>query len=1091
MRTLRAFAHSLPSLLLLSLVVAFVTNAQCQTTTNPLNFADNYFVTGDYVVRGVGLKGLGVGGYASQSIPGNDSNQAGGGQVPVGADIVEAFLYWQTVESSQTSYAGQNGWFNNHPISGVILGAQNAPVSWSSGGCTGSNSGSKTIRTYRASVRALMNVDAASGIVKANDSYTVKLVDSGSNGSTTPFTLGATLVIIYRVMTPNIPLSAIVLYDGSFAPSNAADTISQTLQGFYQPTLTGTVAKLTHVVGNGQPNKYETVSLNGTALPSPYGSSTPPFPGKYGGVWDNTTFDVSSVLNAPPNESSETTVVTPSPSNSGCVSWGATIFRTTVQDSDKDGLLDNWEANQGYYDIPSGAWIALPGANVNKRDIFVQLDYMCSMVKSDGTCDTTNGHSHLPPASALTMMTNAYAAQNIALHVDVRNAIQEETCTDNGSQLCPYPGESGVVTWKAGYTFLKNQPLNYPDEASCQAATTPACIRRFSHGRKLSYHYALFAHALGVPNWTLQDGNLTNVSVMNNLATFTTSSAHHLSTGDRVSVSDAFSDPNLNGVFTVTVPSDTTFTIPVTTTDGSYNQSTDPYLSVWPSHTGTSSGRSDVGGQDTLVTLGRWGADGFSVNVNAGTFFHELGHTLTLTHGGFYFDQAGTYVPTVEPNCKPNYQSVMSYMFQVDLLGDGVLDYSGQKLNSLSEIALSSTPGVTIAGGTPAIATTDWYAPTPQYGIGSAATHHCDGTPLLSSDLPMFRWIGATSPISWSDNQDINFDGKLSNGTYPLRGYDDWANLDLRQLGASGSASVAGGVSFAGGGGVSFAGGGGVSFAGGGGVSFAGGGGVSFAGGGGVSFAGGGGVGNGDLTYEVANSVVRPPKLISVVYTPQHSLLLTWSAPSFGQINTYNIYRGINGTAPTLYMPGLPNSPTSYNDVNVTCGPTYQYFVTAVLADGRESSPSNSISSKACPPPYTFTGFYSPMATAGDSSNSGTFNLGKSVTAKWTLQDSNGNIVTNLNANKIFALPVNAVNGACPLPGQLPSYQDSPSSYPGAINLYSPTSGAKGGSTFRISSSGNQFIFNWDTSQVSAGCYVFEVDLDSGQKPPRTSLKLK
>ncbi len=45
----------------------------------------------------------------------------------------------------------------------------------------------------------------------------------------------------------------------------------------------------------------------------------------------------------------------PSASNSGCVSWGATILSTTVQDTDGDGLLDVWENNKGYTDAASGS----------------------------------------------------------------------------------------------------------------------------------------------------------------------------------------------------------------------------------------------------------------------------------------------------------------------------------------------------------------------------------------------------------------------------------------------------------------------------------------------------------------------------------------------------------------------------------------------------------------------------------------------------------------------------------------------------------------------------------------------------------------
>src|SRR5580765_1476897 len=80
-------------------------------TTPPLNFENNYFVTGDYVVAGVGLRGLGVNGFATKQFTMPDANSVPSTGVPSGADIVAAFLYWGAVESSQTAFAGQNGFF--------------------------------------------------------------------------------------------------------------------------------------------------------------------------------------------------------------------------------------------------------------------------------------------------------------------------------------------------------------------------------------------------------------------------------------------------------------------------------------------------------------------------------------------------------------------------------------------------------------------------------------------------------------------------------------------------------------------------------------------------------------------------------------------------------------------------------------------------------------------------------------------------------------------------------------------------------------------------------------------------------------------
>ena len=43
-----------------------------------------------------------------------------------------------------------------------------------------------------------------------------------------------------------------------------------------------------------------------------------------------------------------------------------------------------------------------------------------------------------------------------------------------------------------------------------------------------------------------------------------------------------------------------------------------------------------------------------SAQAQAGTIMHELGHNLDLSHAGL----------ATQPNCMPNYQSVMNYLYQ-------------------------------------------------------------------------------------------------------------------------------------------------------------------------------------------------------------------------------------------------------------------------------------------------------------------------------------------------------------------------------------------------------------------------------------------
>jgi len=1112
--------------LTLLLVIGFGQTGFTQATP-PLNFSNNYFVTGDYVVAGVGLRGLGVNGYATKKFTMPDANSVPSTGVPSGADIVGAFLYWETVESSQTAFAGQNGFFRpvfpggpatGYPITGVLLGNPNAPVSWSSGGCSGNSQGSKTMRVYGADVRPFLPLDSK-GNVLTNGTYEVSLADSGSNGGSAPLTLGASLIIIYRALTPSLPLTSVVIYDGAFAPANGSSTLTQTLQGFYQ-AASNPISKLTHIVGNGQNNKFETVLLNGVSV----SGNLPPFPGYYNGSWDNPTWSFSGSSNpVKANDYFATTTVVPNSSNSGCVSWGVIVFSTTVQNTDKDGLLDVWKApvnspnRPGYCDASvnggvcnpgDASWVDLPGAQLGTiqkphPDVFIELDYMCSIVNADGTCDTTNGYSFYPSANALTMMTNAFSRKGINTHFIPGNsgypapygtgAIQEPTCTDTtdvsgNPVLCPYVNQPGIVGWKAGFESLKNQPLNYRDETSCEQALNGACIRQFQHGRKDSYHYALFAHAVGLPEWTLQGGSLTSVSVvaLGSTVTFTTAGPNGLSAQtDRVTISDAITYPNLNGTYIVQTVNGNSFTIqincspattPCPTTTTTYTQSTDPGLSVASGRIYTTSGVSDIGGADSLITLGLWGAAGQTDQVQAGTFMHELGHSLGLWHGGLYYDTPGSYTPTFEPNCKPNYQSVMNYQFQVDLLDNGALDYSEQNLSALNENSLP--PGVTTTDGSAlAYSTTKWYTPVQPNGIGSAATHHCDGTPLSPGTDPnptMYLVGGPANPITpaWVNDSDVNFDGTINT---TLRGYNDWASLDLRQFGASGADMFGTGIGRTGPG-------------------------IGRTGPG-IGRTGPGigrtGPGRGDLTFATANSSVRPPRFLMATLTaPPRYIQLNWTAPTFGQISSYNIYRATNGTPAPPAIASVPGNTLTYTDKNVTCGPTYTYFVTALLSDGRESVPSNSVSLTDCAPPYVFTGFYSPLATAdppNTNSYSGIFNLGKSVTAKWMLQDSSGNLVTNLNANTLYGVGPFApqADGTC-RPSQVSKVAgctvNNPPSCPANVTLYSPTTGAKGNSTFRFST--NQFVFNWDTKTTTAGCYVLELDLDSGQVE-RSGLKLQ
>lgn len=1178
-------------LLLLALALAFARLASAQNAgaQSPLSFGNLYPVTGDYVVAGAyGMDTNIANGFTTGIINVPDANPATGKPnpgitgrmaVPAGADIVLAVVYWQTVEKVGVTPggpgSGQNGTFRplstplgknqpRYPISGVDLMPQST-VSFSNGGCTGGSTG-KVVRTYRADVRGYL--PQVQGKVSVNGSYEVRLP---SSSSTTPITLGATLVIIYRVLDRTAPPNMIMIVDGAFAPGNILLSMSQTMGPFYDARHDDKlrVSRVTQIVGSGHSNKFENAFLNGVLLP-PLFASGQPFPGYYGG-WDNTTwtFDANKTyvnLTNPVNggDSSAISTVTPTTSQQGCVSWGAIIFSTTYQNSDGDGLADAWKAppisannpngvpgycdasvNGGFCAAGSSSWVDLTGARLGNAlnphpDIFVQLDYMCST--TDGsTCDgrySFDPRLAVDPAdgrNAVKKVVDSFADvdatgkrlnlhQPINLHVIIGNAIPEPTCSDanNNNVLCGFANQPGAVGWPGGILFLQNQLVD-PLGNACTIPIAANCGPRLQQAKNISHHYGVFAHSLGLPQWTLGDGSLTSVvQVDKNTVKFTTSTPHGLMNDPvcandnnglgRVTVAFAISNANLNETFCVTVTGPNTFTVPAAgSANFTYTAATDPNLVVAPGQTGTISGFSDKGGQHSLFTLGNWGDDGKSWQVIAGTLAHEIGHELGLGHGG------GDDI-----NCKNNYQSVMSYSRQVDLLdkfagfdqnGNPVLtqvvDYSGQVLDTLNKgISVNSNPFTIV----PTYFTTTWYLPT---AVGSPATQHCNGT-LITDGAMMSRVTDVTSALNWTMGQDINFDG---NNNELLRGSDDWNSvLNLPQGPATGVFSSAGGVGAVGGlGGVGLIGGsGGVGVVGGsGGVGAIGGlGGVGLTGGnGGVGAVGGlGGVGavggNGgvgvvggsggvpELTSGAANSVTRVPQRLSATEgVSPRTITLHWFRPNFGQIGAYNVYRSKNGGAFTFLkqVPVVGNPQEITTTDTVTCDPDpvgFRYEVSALLAPAntQESQRSN-IAPLAGANPLTgcyaltggnatlqVTGFSTPAAGA-------TFIQGDTVPITGTVNDdfyaTNG-VVPNATPATLIAIGPLLHDGACPSLASVPVFLNNPGSYPpGTFAILSPG----------LTVTNSQFAFNWNTRPFLAGCWVIEADFDSGQVE-RTEVQL-
>ncbi|HEX3082405.1 MAG TPA: hypothetical protein VHQ86_04060, partial [Candidatus Saccharimonadia bacterium] len=472
----------------------------------------------------------------------------------------------------------------------------------------------------------------------------------------------------------------------------------------------------------------------------------------------------------------------------------------------------------------------------------------------------------------------------------------------------------------------------------------------------------------------------------------------------------------MNGTYCATIVSPTEFTITVsasTTALPEYTSKTDPNLAVANGQVTSMSGFSDVGGQNSVISLGYggWGppnnpaSDGNRWQTKAGTFMHELGHTLGLTHGGTFYNnlpnKPNDYTPTFEPNCKPNVQTSMSYLFQVDLLEKPgppnslgqpvmVVDYSEQPLPTLTE---GSAP----AGlGSPDYAKTGWYQRT-SFAGGTPVGAHCNGTPIAQNEQPYSYVSDFVNNFFWSNDTglDINFNGS---STDVMHGHNEWdgtpaegevgpsPGVDLQQISVVGTITTigpggeAGALRPAGGGGAlrPAGGGGALHPAGGGGA-------LRPAGGGGALRPAGGGGLNSDITHDTANSYARPPRNLSITQEEASPRLidLSWIAPTFGQVVQYKIYRSAAGGAFTLVTPG-PGTQTTFQDT-VSCNTGgYRYKVTTVInndaGQALESVPSNTVPASGealltgC---YVVRDFSSPASAANNSL----------VPITWTLED--------------------------------------------------------------------------------------------------------
>ena len=159
--------------------------------------------------------------------------------------------------------------------------------------------------------------------------------------------------------------------------------------------------------------------------------------------------------------------------------------------------------------------------------------------------------------------------------------------------------------------------------------------------------------------------------------------------------------------------------------------------------------------------------------AQAGTFMHELGHTLGLKHGG-----------SDSVNGKPNYLSVMNYSFQTTgLVGTNTVNYSDYVLPEIDENNINEMDGF------------DPYRVTAGTGLGTKwyYYHVHQGSQILRillKDLVNGEFEGEAGEIAgnpldinynsnWdtSISEDVNNDGKFTKLSASI---NDWENISFR-----------------------------------------------------------------------------------------------------------------------------------------------------------------------------------------------------------------------------------------------------------------------------------------------------------------------
>jgi len=817
-------ARSCTALLSAVAVTAYILVLPVAAEAQGLKFFKNYFHTGGHFAAGVSLNGTGSGGFAEKTIT-IDADPSGVTGLPPNADILAAFLYWETVtDASGNGTIGAK--FNGHPIgcppSGPcspefkltrFLNPSGTPPCWSTGGATGGGSGAKQMKSYRADVAPFLPM--IDGKRRGIGTHTVRLPDIGT-GNVVPATAGATLLFIYSI-PGNQTLKSTVIYDGGFTMNQTNPSHTVNLSGWYQASTSSPSAYMTQIVGNGQTNFGELVSFGGGAAAT--ASVMNPFTGQSGasdnqpGVWD--TFTTGITLNAGADSASVTTSRGSGNGSFDCLSWGAIILTTNVQDNEKDNIVDILESSSAPVTDPNTGEkvpdLYAMGARTWNRDIFIEIGFMRS--KAGYGPNALNqtipaNHTHLPDREALNMVVTSFNAQGIKLHLDVGDNYQKAWSSGDWSKCF----QQTNPTWSADCAIIPtivpgtgtgnpntNPPIpladggEYIEETVCSLSTQTSCLFQDYPGPV----------QCGSPqlNFACRFTSVPGTVVWK--SGFRYYRDEPISQLHRITASGLDKGPDEAACILAETDGN-----PGTVCKRRFARNRNDWFrySLWVHATGIPrdppnqatprnvSGIGDFLGADHQVSLGLWDFARGTTFTQASTFMHEVGHGLGLRHGG----------PTLEPNCKPNYQSVMNYLFQVrgliNDLGIAEIGYSNQVLKDLKEDDLNESVGLKTTDNQTMQWRTRWYTDWQTSFIDNAGglnitpvAKRCNGAPKANELMARVDGTSTTGGIDWNANgaitgvvsplltSDLNFSGQL---TTLAQGSNDWQNLNLQTIGS-------------------------------------------------------------------------------------------------------------------------------------------------------------------------------------------------------------------------------------------------------------------------------------------------------------------